>query len=185
MEKNIEEFRDGIFSLNTRRFGTLAELMIKKIYEFNNSHNLAYDLLAKDKQKIEVKFSRVLKKCSSTIIESNLVNQVISSKLTNRMLTFEKAMLNLFDCNIQQVKTKEFSILYYGCFFEDKILIFKIHPEQIIQDKDIFYSNHQHRGNTGEGQFHVNTKTISHHLDKYLVCSLSYEDLYNLFKNET
>ena len=27
----IDEFRDGIFALRTRRFGTVAEIMIKKL----------------------------------------------------------------------------------------------------------------------------------------------------------
>ena len=67
MEKEnekLKEFRDAIFSLNTRRFGRIAELMIKKIYKFKDSENLAYDLID-NKLKIEVKFSTVLKKCKN------------------------------------------------------------------------------------------------------------------------
>ena len=29
----IEEFRDGIFALRTRRFGTVAEIMVKRLYD--------------------------------------------------------------------------------------------------------------------------------------------------------
>ena len=28
----IEEFRDGIFALRTRRFGTVAEIMVKRLW---------------------------------------------------------------------------------------------------------------------------------------------------------
>lgn len=34
MTNEIREFRDGIFALRTRRFGTVAELMIEALYNF-------------------------------------------------------------------------------------------------------------------------------------------------------
>lgn len=39
----VLEFRDGIFALRTRRFGTVAEIMIKKLYDFEESGSLAFD----------------------------------------------------------------------------------------------------------------------------------------------
>ncbi len=182
MRKEIEEFRDGIFSLNTRRFGKVAELMIQKIFKLNDSDNLAYDLKASSGEKIEVKFSTVLKKCEKNITYDNLLESVIASNIDNRMLTFDMAKKTPFDCNIQQVKVKEFKKLYYGCFFEDKIMICKISANEIIKDHEIFYSDHQHRGNVGEGQFHISNKTLDKHLKKYLVMWMTYEELYNLFK---
>lgn len=182
MTSDIEKFRDGVFSLNTRRFGKVAELMIKHLYGFNDPKSNAYDLLTKDNKKIEVKFSTVLKKCNSTITKENVIKQVISSKLDARMLTFEEIKNVKFDCNIQQVKPKEFDILYYGCFFQDKIMICRIDSDKIKTDKDILYSDHQHRGNNGEGQFHINNGTLNFHLTKYLVEWIDYSELYNLFK---
>lgn len=181
MEKNIKDFRDGIFSLNTRRFGKIAELMIKTLYNLNDSDSLAYDLKANNNTKIEVKFSTVLKKCNSIITKENAIKEIINSNIENRMLTFDAAKNNYFDCNIQQVKTSEFEILYYGCFFEDNIMICKINSSDIHTDEKIMYSDHQHRGNTGEGQFHINNTTLNNHLNKYLEKWLSYEELYNLF----
>ncbi|MEI3311726.1 MAG: hypothetical protein V8R78_08130 [Evtepia gabavorous] len=35
----IEKFKNGIFDLRTRRFGTVAEIMIKKLYGLNESGN--------------------------------------------------------------------------------------------------------------------------------------------------
>ena len=46
------------------------------------------------------------------------------------------------------------------------------------------YSNKQHRGNEGEGQFHITNKNIKYHLDNYLVKIITYDDVYNkLTKN--
>ncbi len=180
--EKIEKFRDGIFALNTRRFGKVAELMIKEIYHLNDSENIAYDLLAKNKEKIEVKFSRGLRKCKETITEKNMIKQLIASNLDNRMLTFEMAKEEEFDCNIQQIKPKEFKTLYYGCFFADKIMVCKIGSSQIAKDKKLLYSDRQHRGNVGEGQFHINNTTLENHLNKYLVQWLTYGELYAFFE---
>ena len=182
MSEEVRDFRDGIFSLNTRRFGKVAELMIQKIFNLRDSDNLAYDLKTPDGEKIEVKFSTVLKKCDSNINHSNLIRSVIASNIDNRMISFEQAKKLSFDCNIQQVKVKEFKYLYYGCFFDDKIMICKIEADQIINDPKILYSDHQHRGNVGEGQFHINNTTLQNHLDKYLIQWMTYEELYDLFK---
>ena len=185
MDENIKEFRDGIFALNTRRFGRVAELMIEKLYMLEDSTNLAYDLKDKNGKRVEVKFSTVLKKCNSNINHRNLLKSVVSSNLENRMLTYEEAKKMSFDCNIQQVKVNEFEYLYYGCFFEDKIMICKIESSQIKNDNKILYSDHQHRGNIGEGQFHINNRTLANHLEKYLIRWLTYEELYNIFETKT
>lgn len=181
MKEEIKKFRDGIFSLNTRRFGKVAELMIQRIYDYKEPDSLAYDLQNGSGQKIEVKFSTVLKKCESNINFDNLIESVVSSNLDNRMLTYDRARELSFDCNIQQVKIKEFKYLYYGCFFEDKIMICKIESSEIPQDPKILYSDHQHRGNKGEGQFHINNTTLQNHLNKYLIKWLTYDELYDLF----
>lgn len=183
METNVKEFRKGIFALNTRRFGTVTELMIKRKYGYKKSKTLAYDLKDEDKR-IEVKFSTVLKRCDQAITEDNLIEQVIASNSENRMLTFDAAKKDNFDCNIQQVKPKEFDILYYGCFFKDKIMICKIDNKTIFEDEKINYSSHQHRGNSGEGQFHINNTTIENHLNKYLVDWITYEELFEMFNKK-
>ena len=123
----ISEFRDGIFALRTRRFGTVAEIMIAKMFN---------------------------------LLESNKYR---------------------CDCNIQQVKRKEFDILYYGLFFADKIEIFKMNTSDVFDCPG--YSDKQHRGNEGEGQFHLNQDNLDYHRAHYYVASLTYEELYNLLRN--
>lgn len=183
---NLNDFILGLFSLNTRRFGNVAEIMIKKKYNFDNSKSNAYDLLSKNGNKIEVKFSRVQKKCSTTITEKNVIQQTINSTIKKRSLTYNDTHTSKFDCNIQQIKPKEFDELYYGCFFEDKILICKITSEEILKDlekKEIHFSYGQHRENKGnEGQFHINNDTLQIHLEKYFVTWFTYEELITLFE---
>ena len=91
MNEEIAKFRDGIFALNTRRFGRLAELMIQKMYDMKDSNNLAFDLLSKYNEKIEVKFSTVLKKCSKQITAKNVIEQAINSRLEKRPVDMPSA----------------------------------------------------------------------------------------------
>ena len=72
----IEEFRDGIFALRTRRFGMIAEIMIKKLYDFDESGSLAFDKIDKNSnERIEVKFSTVMKENDDRNV--NLLTPVI------------------------------------------------------------------------------------------------------------
>ncbi|NMA82414.1 MAG: hypothetical protein GX962_00935, partial [Epulopiscium sp.] len=43
------------------------------------------------------------------------------------------------------------------------------------------YSDFQHKGNEGEGQFHLNQDTINYHFDHHFKQWLTYEELYELF----
>ena len=80
-----------------------------------------------------------------------------------------------FDCNIQQVKRTEFDVLYYGLFFADCVQIFRIDSSQI--GLGIGYSDKQHKGNVGEGQFHIHERSLVVHLAKYHYQRLSYSEL--------
>ena len=177
---NINEFRDGIFALRTRRFGSVAEIMIKKMYQLEDSNTLEYDKFdSLQKKRIEVKFSTVMKENDEKINESNVIEQCLKANITNRAMKYEDREKYKFDCNIQQIKCVEFDILYYGLFFADKILLFKMASNEV---KNCYgYSNKQHRNNEGEGQFHINNDTFQHH-KKYLIKEISYEDLYNILK---
>ena len=86
-----------------------------------------------------------------------------------------------FDCNIQQVKRKEFDVLYYGLFFADQIEIFRMKSSEILGCPG--YSDKQHRGNEGEGQFHLNQDNISYHRKQHLQRTLTYEELYKLLES--
>lgn len=173
-----EELKSGIFLLNTRRFGKVAEVMIKLIKSLGKGKNIFHDLYDEtQKQRVEVKFSTV-RQSLPPITESNILESIQAEMLANRAVKFANWTKHDFWCNIQQVKKSEFEVLYYGLFFDDCIKIFRITPDRI--DSSIGYNNKQHKGNVGEGQFHINPDTLQTHLDNYLVQTMSYQELMNL-----
>ena len=179
-EKVLREFKEGIFALRTRRFGTVAEIMISELLNMGQSHNLAFDLQdLHTREKVEVKFSTVMRKNEDVIKPTNVISQCIQGNLGNRMMKSTEATTQPFDCNIQKVKRTEFDVLYYGLFFEDRIAIFRMRSSDILQCEG--YSDFQHRGNEGEGQFHINNATYQYHMNHWFVQWLSYEELYELF----
>lgn len=184
MDTNIKKFRDGIFSLYTRRFGTVAELMIASLYNLDESLDQFHDRYDNvNKQKVEIKFSTVRKSNTGSITSKNVIQSCIDANIQNREFNSTDIHTCNFDCNIQQIKTSEFDILYYGLFFADKIAIFSMTSDEVKNCKG--YSDKQHKGNIGEGQFHLNRDSIDYHLKNNIKQWLSYEELYNIFcKNQ-
>ncbi len=179
MTDEIREFRDGIFALRTRRFGTVAELMIEALYSFTKSHNQFHDRYDEaGHQRIEIKFSTVMKANEEAINRSNAIDQCKKANLANRALNSADMYDCDFDCNIQQIKCAEFDVLYYGLYFADRIAIFKMDSDEIPYCYG--YSDKQHKGNEGEGQFHLNHTSIDYHMQNHFIQWLSYEDLYDL-----
>lgn len=183
MDDTLRVFKEGIFELRTRRFGSVAEIMIKKLYGLQKSSSNAYDLRdVSTGDRVEVKFSTVMKKNEAVINEDNVVDQCIKANLSVRMVKSSDVGNVEFDCNIQQVKRTEFEVLFYGVFFYDRIAIFKVRTSEIMNT--LGYSDFQHRGNEGEGQFHINERTWDYHLNTNFVQWITYEELYNLLSND-
>ncbi len=173
---NGNQLREGIFSLYTRRFGRVAELMIKRLLSLEEGRNIFHDLYDDTlKHRVEVKFSVVRSKSETKLNEGTVLQCNKEAVSENRMITFAGWENAVFDCNIQQIKKTEFEILYYGLFFYDTVVIFRINSEEI--GPNINYSDKQHKGNIGEGQFHINQKTLQIHLDYYRYKTISYEEL--------
>lgn len=174
MASKVEQFRRGIFSLDTN-FGELAQLMIQKLEGFTPANQKYYDLLDKNNKKVEVKFSRAKKKLKS-LNESNVIAQCMEAVVDTRVLEESQATSITFDCNIQQIKVEEFDFLYYGIFFKDSIVIFKAPKDDV--PKMPGYSI-QHKDGV-EYQFHINKGNYTTHLE-YFYRRLTYKELYKLF----
>lgn len=56
--KKFNDFYNGIFCASPRKFGSLSEMMIEAIYKLYKSNESNYDRLDRDRNKIEIKFSR-------------------------------------------------------------------------------------------------------------------------------
>jgi len=129
MNKDIlQQFIDGIFSLNTRRFGTVAELMIKELFGFEESNSKLYDLYDSYRDlRIEVKFSRAMQEYDDAIREENVIDQCLGSAiLENRSFSIDETSRIRFDSNIQQIKREQFDVLFYGLFYTDCIEIVNV-----------------------------------------------------------
>ena len=177
-EKKIEQFKYGIFNLGTN-FGELAQLMIKELEKFTPADGKYFDLLDSNSQKIEVKFSRAKKKLKP-LKKSKIIELCLNSASDSRMLTEAEATNITFDCNIQQIKPSEFDILYYGIFFKDKIVIFKVQSDDI---PDIPGYSIQHKGGT-EYQFHINKSNYAKHKKKHFYKELTYTQLLAVCEKE-
>ena len=181
--KNQElKLRDVIFSLHTRKFGNVVEKLVETILiEFGfivkKSTDLSYDRQINSSND-EIKGSRVLGKSVLNLENENIIESLFSHD-TNRFVNIENSSETEWDCNIQQIKLELFNTLWYVLFFGDCVAVFKIERENIVNDKNISYSNKQHRGNEGEGQFHVTNKNIKYHLDNFLVKTITYNEVYN------
>lgn len=180
----IELFRKGIFLLHTARFGKVAEIMIKRKYNLLKpiQKTTKYDLWdGANNQRVEVKFSTVREKDAETITESTIVEKCITAKWQNTPIKYADRNVKKFDRNIEQVKIQEFDILYYGLFFSDNILIFRVGSEMIKTMPT--WSSKMHRGKANtyiEGQFHITNENVQYHIENHLVDRLTYKQLYKL-----
>lgn len=170
-----EELKQGMFRLGTRRFSIVTELMIKSIKQFGESQNMFHDLYDRlNNVRVEVKFS-VVRANLNPMTTDNILEGIQHELEMDREVPFLFWEKFKFGCNIQQVKKSEFDVLYYGLFFDDCIKIFRIDPINI--DGEIGYSDKQHKGNVGEGQFHITHKNLRYHLDNFYQQTISYEEL--------
>jgi hypothetical protein len=180
---NGETLRLGIFALRTRRFGSVAECMVERLQKCAKAKNLYHDLFHEEEGEIEVKFSTVQQKAKQVVSLETVLKCIEDAIEEREPVPFSAWQNYKFDCNIQQVKPRFFKVLYYGLFFSDCVQIFRIKSSDIktrTNGGDIGYSDKQHKGNVGEGQFHVTEKNLQTHLSKYLHKTLSYDELYRL-----
>jgi hypothetical protein len=120
-----------------------------------------------------------MKANEDTIAEDNVLEQILAANTSVRAVKDYEIKTYTFDSNIQQIKRNEFDVLYYGLFFANIIYIFNISSSE-IENAKIGYSDKQHRGNVGEGQFHINEVNFDYHVKNFLLKKLTYEELYSL-----
>lgn len=172
-----DKFREGIIDLNTRQFGTASEIIIEILKDYIGSGKLEFDLIDIDENKIEVKASKVYKKQRLALDITTFYDLILNNSNRDRLLLQKETSSQDFDCNIQQIKVNLFDKLIYLLFFRDVIEIFEIDSFRVKKDTAIAYSDNQHRGNVGEGQFHINNRTYGHHKKNYFIQSITYQAL--------
>lgn len=170
--------------MNTRRFGAVAELLVQKLVKHNTPTNLHHDLAGLHSDlRIEVKFSRAERKHKEPINEHNVISAIENDGLDVRLFASNDYLKNDWDCNIQQVKPDEFDILIYGICFADTVHLFLITPYDLLTDSRLGYCDKQHKGNVGEGQFHLNKRNFTTHLANYHFRSIGYSSMKMLLEH--
>lgn len=192
-EKDIEQFKRGIFSLRTN-FGELAQLMIQKDMNLVPADDTSYDLKDDEGHRIEVKFSRAYKK-DIPLTEKNAIELCTSCSTMVYSSDEAEDTSSDYDCNIQQLKPDCFDSLYYGVFFNDKIEIFCAPRSEFPDSIESFQNDKaaarkklpgyalQHKGGE-ECQFHIKKTTHKHHRQQYHIKDITYEELYDLLAPE-
>lgn len=177
-----ERVRRGLFSLHTARIGKIGEIFIRALKGYGDPQSKHHDLFdITNDERVEVKCSKVLEGDQGPITQSSAIQQCIDNDPESRPIPYNDREDREWLCNIQQIKRAEFEKLYYILFFKDKICIFCIRSEEIA-DANINYSDRQHKGNEGEGQFHITHRNIKLHLDNYLDNEYTYEQFIKVFE---
>jgi len=181
---DAETLKRAIFHTHTRRLGHVAEEMIRRLHpHFQKPLNKYHDLYDPGlKMRVEVKFSTVRRKSPPLNGDGGVLASLLKEMDADRAVRFEEWKNVPFTCNIQQVKKAEFDVLYYGLFFDDVVKVFKALPGRL--DGVVDYCEKQHKGNHGEGQFHITDKNLQVHLDSFLENTLSYQDVLGLLATE-
>lgn len=139
LNEDQQKLRDGVFNMNTRRFGKVAEYMIARQYGLSVVEGKTnYDLTDNESTRIEVKFSRVEFKEEDLTLENCLRVCMDNALPQLRRVACEDATNGetdkVFNSNIQQIKAFEFDYIYYGLFFDNQIAIFSMTSQEL---KDI------------------------------------------------
>lgn len=178
---DARKLRDGIFAMRTRRVGSVAEMLVKRLVKLGKGRHFLHDLYDDvENKRVEVKFSVVTKKSEIPVTETTVLQAIEAATSEKRMVDFDEWANVTFDSNIQQIKRKQFDVLYYGLFFYGVVLVFRITSADI--GHEIRYSDSQHFGNKGEGQFHINNRTMQYHLDMFFYKKLTYPELLTLLQ---
>ncbi len=115
----------------------------KKEYpDFDNEYDFFYDY-KKNHIRIEIKASRA-------------VDAKSQEPLFIKALAWESE--KPFDMNFQQIKPKHCDVFVWVAVWRDTIKYWVFASKEIEKNK--YYSKGQHRGNTGEGQLHLNHDNI-------------------------
>jgi len=181
---DAESFRRGLFALPNRRFGTVAEMLVRRLVAAGDGLSVFHDLYDRATgQRIEVKFSRVCRRHETPVTMETLY-ACLADAAADKAVPFAEWRVHDFDCNIQQIKRDLFDVLVYGLFFSDRIVVFRARAEDIATSAEIGasdpgrtfirFSDKQHKGNVGEGQFHITGQNLGFHLARFHLADLDY-----------
>jgi hypothetical protein len=187
MNKEVIKFRNGMFFSSSRNCGeTYMEVIVRKILGLFKSSTKDNDAITTDSERVEIKTSKVLikKKEAPSFTETVMLEDDNNGPgLINRLIKFMDCYDVIYDSNIQNIKRHKFDILIYVMLFEDCIKIFKSKSED-ISDIPGWSGRHGGEDKVGKnGQFGIKKHRIKWHLDKTLIHTLTWDEIYEMSKD--
>ena len=186
MEKEIENFRNGMFLASSRTYGeTYMEPIIRNICKLSESTTSENDAENNNGESEEIKCTKVLrtkpKGKSLALVERIILES--ENNVLSRLISFDDCYTEKYDGNIQNVKRDHFSILKYVMLFADCIKIFEVRKEDISKIPN-WSGNHGRYDVEGKnGQFNIRKSNITWHLENNLVNTLTWEEVYQVAKD--
>ena len=175
MRKDIKKFRNGIFNLNTRRFGSVSELFVKNAYGLIDSNISSCNLFDPEfNERVEVCASRALVPHKMSA-KNSILTECFDASIKDRMIKYSNRYEKEFSCRFQQLKKGCFDLLVYVIFFKDVVVVYMAQSEEL--NKDIGVTNTQHRNSVNECQFSVNSFNIAKH-DKNISAVFTYDEIF-------
>ena len=145
--------------------GHLKELvpsLIKPSKKLDPNYSGQYDLFLKRDNGVEITIE---------VKASRAVDAMSREALAVKALSWTSP--KPFDMNFQQVKPKCCDIFVWIAVWRDVIKHWVLSSAEVENNK--YYSKGQHRGNTGEGQLHINQGNIQE-FDKYQIGASQLEE---------
>jgi len=177
---NIDAMISNIVAMSPKKIGTFLEDILQYHFNIEDNGNVNSENDGKkDGKNIEIKCSRVI--YDNIGEHEDKYEYLINSKKT--LLSIDKLLTDKkYDCNMQQVKPGYFDEIYYTILTQEGFIVFKMTSDQVLTDKNITYSDKQHRGNTGEGQFHLKKSNIEYHINTYMIDTISWKTVIEVLK---
>ena len=184
MEKEIENFRNGMFLAPSRTYGeTYMEPIIRNICKLSESTTSENDAENNNGESEEIKCTKVLRTKPKG---KSLVERIILESENNelsRLLSFDDCYTEKYDGNIQNVKRDHFSILKYVMLFTDCIKIFEVRKEDVSKIPNWCEKHGRYDVEGKSGQFNIRKSNITWHLENNLVNTLTWEEVYQVAKD--
>jgi hypothetical protein len=182
-QMNLENtLRNNLIKADNRRFGSVFEHVLEKINGLKKADHISHDRFCdKNQQRIEVKSARVFLRKETADLN---ISEWAFSDIADKVLVPDKEKFTThWQIGFGQIKPDCFDMLYYTTVFHDRIHMFRITPERLIEDTRTGYSKSQHRNGT-MGQLPMTHTTLSYHLENYHFFTMTYEQLVFILQTE-
>lgn len=91
----------------------VAEVLVQRLEKLGKGRSPFHDLHDDvAMRRVEVKFSVARKQCETSVTEATVLQCISEARNEERMMSLADSKTVNFDCNIQQIKRREFEVLY-------------------------------------------------------------------------